>query len=287
MFDVATAAVRERWPPEPTTPTPGSSSAATSRRGPQRPIESLDSRESAGVGVRALIGSSWGFFATADWPRRAPPGREAAAIARASAACRARRCPWPTSPSTRRATRRPVDEDPFAVSLAEKGDLLVAVTETMHGGRRRGPRPRRSLTFWDTEKWFVSSQGHRIHQHLVECGGGMDATAVGRARDPAPVLPAVVRRSTDRRLRGGPGLRPARPRRPDGRGGGRPAAAPRSARAGTTDLVLESAQLALQIHESVGHAIELDRILGWEAAFAGTSFLDLAQLGTLRYGSRR
>ena len=43
--------------------------------------------------------------------------------------------------------------------------------------------------------------------------------------------------------------------------------------------------MALQIHESVGHAVELDRILGWEAAFAGTSWLDLSQLGTLRFGS--
>jgi TldD protein len=55
--------------------------------------------------------------------------------------------------------------------------------------------------------------------------------------------------------------------------------------AGTTDLILDSEQLALQIHESVGHAIELDRILGWEAAYAGTSWLDLQQLGSLRYGS--
>ena len=55
--------------------------------------------------------------------------------------------------------------------------------------------------------------------------------------------------------------------------------------AGETDLILGGEQLALQIHESVGHAIELDRILGWEAAFAGTSWLDLGQLGALRYGS--
>ena len=55
--------------------------------------------------------------------------------------------------------------------------------------------------------------------------------------------------------------------------------------AGTTDLVLEGSQVALQIHESVGHAIELDRILGWEAAFAGTSWLELPKLGSLRYGS--
>ena len=52
-----------------------------------------------------------------------------------------------------------------------------------------------------------------------------------------------------------------------------------------TDLILGSEQMALQIHESVGHATELDRILGWEAAFAGTSWLDLAQLGSLRFGS--
>jgi TldD protein len=51
------------------------------------------------------------------------------------------------------------------------------------------------------------------------------------------------------------------------------------------DLILASDQVALQIHESIGHAVELDRILGWEAAFAGTSWLELARLGELRYGS--
>jgi TldD protein len=52
-----------------------------------------------------------------------------------------------------------------------------------------------------------------------------------------------------------------------------------------TDLILGSEQMALQIHESVGHAVELDRILGWEAAFAGTSWLELAKMGSLRFGS--
>jgi TldD protein len=52
-----------------------------------------------------------------------------------------------------------------------------------------------------------------------------------------------------------------------------------------TTLILGSEQMALQIHESVGHAIELDRILGWEAAFAGTSWLELAKLSSLQYGS--
>jgi TldD protein len=54
---------------------------------------------------------------------------------------------------------------------------------------------------------------------------------------------------------------------------------------GEKTLILEGSQLALQIHESVGHAIELDRILGWEAAFAGTSHLELERLGKHKYGS--
>jgi TldD protein len=54
---------------------------------------------------------------------------------------------------------------------------------------------------------------------------------------------------------------------------------------GEMTVILEASQLALQIHESVGHAIELDRILGWEAALAGTSHLELEKLGEHRYGS--
>ena len=55
--------------------------------------------------------------------------------------------------------------------------------------------------------------------------------------------------------------------------------------AGETDLVLGGEQMAVQVHESVGHAVELDRILGWEAPFTGTSWLGLDQLGLLRLGS--
>src|SRR6202007_30492 len=54
---------------------------------------------------------------------------------------------------------------------------------------------------------------------------------------------------------------------------------------GVFDIILESNQLGLQIHESVGHPIELDRVLGMEANFAGTSFLTLDKLRNLRYGS--
>ena len=127
-------------------------------------VESLDHTESAGVGVRALIGSSWGFYATADLTTVAAgaAGAMAARIAQASATV-----PGPPAGPGRRARghRRvrhtPTTRTRLAVPLSEKVDLLVDVTRTMQAvpgvAIARG-----NLTFWDTEKWFVSSQGHRI-----------------------------------------------------------------------------------------------------------------------------
>ena len=246
-------------------------------------IESLEQSESAGVGVRALIGSSWGFFATADAEEARQAGEAAAAIARASSTVPGPPLALADVPVVEASYETPHDEDPFAVSLAEKADLIVGVTKTMQAVDGVA-LARAFLTAWDTRKYFVSSQGHRISQHLVECGGGMDATAVGEAETQRRSYPQsfgqyqaggyeVVRRfdlpaHAERVANEAVALLTA-PECPEA----------------TTDLVLESSQLALQIHESVGHAIELDRILGWEAAFAGTSFLELPRLGSLVYGS--
>ncbi len=248
-------------------------------------LESLVRGEQAGVGVRALVGGSWGFFATNELTavaaRRA--GEQATEIARASAmvAFPDLRLADIAVSSDHYATLH--EEHPFTVSISEKADLLVDVTEAMKAVSGVGIA-RASLRFWETEKWFVSSQGHRISQRIIESGGGMDATAIGESETQRRSYPQsfgqyetggyeVVRRfdlpgNAERIAEEAVALLSA-PQCPDD----------------TTDLILESSQLALQIHESVGHAIELDRILGWEAAFAGTSFLDLQHLGTLRYGS--
>ena len=235
--------------------------------------------------MRALIGSSWGFVAVPDptdaEARRA--GEQAAAVARASALV-----PGPDVALVPVEVRRdswasPCEEDPLSVPLAEKGDLLAGVTATMRSAG--ADLAEASYQVWDTTKWFVSSEGARIDQRIRECGAAMSATAIGDGRDPAPVVPGHPRPVRHPRL--GAGAR--RSTCP-----GNAARIAEEARAlltapacppGETDLILGSEQMALQIHESVGHAIELDRILGWEAAFAGTSWLDLAQLGSLRFGS--
>ncbi len=248
-------------------------------------LEQAARSQSAGVGVRALFGSSWGFYALpepTDAQARAA-GAQATAIARASAMVAGPPLVLADVPVVQAHWDSTWAEHPAAVSLSEKGDLLVDVTNEMADVKGVSVADA-FIVAWDTEKWFVSSQGHRISQHIVECGTAISATAVGE-------------KETQRRSYGGPGgqfgtrgyeiVREA-DLRANARRIGEEAVellhAP-ECEPGVVDLILGSEQLALQIHESVGHAIELDRILGWEAAFAGTSFLDLAQLDTLRYGS--
>jgi TldD protein len=247
-------------------------------------IEELSQDESAGLGVRALVGSSWGFYAVpdlSDGTARAAGGR-AAKIAAASALVAGPPSELVPTTAATGSWASPCETDPLGVGLSDKGDLLVQATAA---ARAAGADHAEGLyQIWDTRKWFVSSEGHRIDQHIRECGGGISATAIGAGETQRRSYPSY---------RGQYGTR----------GwelvdsldlGAHAARIAEEARAlltapvcpaGETSLILGGEQLALQIHESVGHAIELDRILGWEAAFAGTSWLDLAQLGALRYGS--
>lgn len=250
-----------------------------------RRVQSVDRAETIGVGVRALIGSSWGFYATPELTDQAArdAGARAADVARASAMVAGAPLELADVPVVEDEYETPHDEAPLDVSVSEKVDMLVDVTATME----RVPGialARAGLGSFDTHKWFVSSQGQRIHQHIVESGGGYDATAVGESETQRRSYP----QSFGQFETGGYEVI----RRWDFPGNAQRIAEEAAALLGADEcpeghktLILEASQLALQIHESVGHAIELDRILGWEAAFAGTSHLELSKLGTHRYGS--
>lgn len=247
-------------------------------------VEALGQDEDAGLGVRALVGSSWGFAATPELggADARSAGQRAAAIARASAAVPGPDTALLPGPAVVGSWASPCQVDPLAVPLSEKGDLLSSVTATMreHGADQAIAR----YSAWDTRKWLVSSQGHRIDQHLRECGGGMEAYAVGEAETQRRTFPGCPGQYaargweliTELDLPGNAARIAAEAREL--------LTAPPCPPAETT-LILGTEQMMLQIHESVGHAIELDRILGWEAALAGTSWLDLSHLGDLRFGS--
>jgi TldD protein len=248
-------------------------------------VEDLTQLETAGVGVRALIGSSWGFQATPTLTAAAArtAGEGAAGVARASARVSGPRLDLSAAPVvedrwTSVWLEHPLDD----VSLAERADLLVAATRAAN--EAGVPLAQAAERVWDTEKWFASSEGSRIEQRIVECGAVVDATAIGDGETQRRSYPGV------RGQYGTQGWELVR-------GFDLVANAARCAEEATallsapvcppgmTTLVLGAEQVALQIHESVGHAVELDRILGWEAAFAGTSWLDPSKLGQLRFGS--
>lgn len=247
-------------------------------------VEDLIQDSDAGVGVRALVGSGWGFFATPklDEAGAAAAGARAAEIGAASARVSRGKARLAPVEAVMDSWASDCEIDPFGVSLADKGDLLVRITTTM---REHGADiAEGSYAIWDTRKFFVSSEGHRIDQRVRESGAGMSATAIGDGETQRRSYPAWRGQYG---TRGWELVRDLALETHAGRVADEARAlltAPLCP-SGETTLILGAEQMALQIHESVGHAIELDRILGWEAAYAGTSWLDLAQLGTMRYGS--
>ncbi|HVE99215.1 MAG TPA: TldD/PmbA family protein [Mycobacteriales bacterium] len=249
-------------------------------------VEGVARSSSRGVGVRVLVDGSWGFAAT----HEPDPGEIRAAVDRAVAIARAGRhvgggeVRLDDTPPPAGAYTTPHETDPFDVPLAVKVEHLL---ETAAAGREVA-----GVSFVEatTDAWrrttcFRSTEDGWFDQRVVQVGGGLRATAVGEGE--------VQLRSYPNSFRGqfccGGWEEVLRLDLPGHAAGTAREAvalltAPDLPRRRTT-LVLESSQLALQVHESIGHATELDRILGMERAYAGTSFVEVADRGRLRYGS--
>ena len=249
-------------------------------------LESADRADSFGFGVRAIAGGAWGFAAsqvvTADEADRV--AALAVEIAKASALTKMRDAALaPVEPKT--ATyATPVVVDPFAMSVDDRLGLLLAAEARLR--ERKGLRTTRAAyAIWREDKLFLSTEGADIQQRVTEVGGGIAAEVVGDGELQIRTYPDGLRfqnsggwevltkwdlvgnapRVADEAL----ALLKAKPCPPDIR----------------TTVILAGNQLSLQCHESCGHPIELDRALGSEAAFAGTSFLTTDKLGSFRYGS--
>jgi TldD protein len=246
-------------------------------------VHDLSDSESDGIGVRVLVNGAWGFagegrldesaardaaLRAAEFARAAPGRHETALV--------------PADPQSGE-YRAPVERDPFAVPISEKIELCLRAEEGM-----RQPDVKVTLAMLRAQrehKVLVSSEGTAIEQELVECGGGIDAYA---SADGVSQIRSY----------------PSQHSGVSGQGGwefvealGLDREAPRVGEqavellradecpAGRTTIVLAPEQTIMQVHESVGHPTELDRVYGTEAAYAGTSFLSPDDLGSLRYGS--
>jgi TldD protein len=245
----------------------------------------LDQSESAGVGVRVLVGGAWGFAATDDLTHEGITRCAALAveIGRSSARLVAAPVRLAPEPPHRAAWASECRVDPFTVPLERKVELLARVDAEMRrvGGVRNAES---SLTFVREHQWFLSTEGSDIEQTLTRSGGGYTATAVRDGDVQRRSYPAAEGHHLCRGwefIESVPWVENA------GRVAEEAVALLSADQCppGTHDIVLDGSQLALQIHESVGHPSELDRVLGMEANYAGTSFLTPDKRDTLQFGS--
>ena len=256
-------------------------------------VETLSSDESVGLGIRALFDGSWGFASTRNLTVAAADraAGQAVQIARASARHNgtSRRVAevLGTPVSSQGDYTTPVSIDPATIALDDKLRLLLTADREMAAVQQVSSRMA-NLIFIREDRTFANTEGALVTQTIHEAGGGIQATAVGDGE--------IQRRSYPQshgRQQGCAGWEfivamdlPGNARRTAEEAAELLTAEPCPTGI-TTDLIIDSSQLALQIHESCGHAVELDRALGDEAAFAGTSFLTPDLLHGFRYGSEQ
>ena len=250
-------------------------------------VAGLNQQQNLGFGVRVIADGAWGFASSAVLKSEEIDRVTALAvsIARASALVQLNgnvNIGPPVSHVDQYATV--VDIDPFSIPLEQKIDLLLKADAEMR--RVKGVRVAQgNVVSLRERKTFASSEGSFIEQEIIETGCGIVATAVGEGEIQKRSYPNAFGRH--QMTRGWEFVEEM-----DLPNHAEQIASEAVALltadqcpAGVTTLILGGAQLALQIHESCGHPIELDRVFGAEAAYAGTSFLTPDKLNNLQYGS--
>ena len=249
-------------------------------------VQELSLESTQGFGVRVIADGAWGF-ASSHLLTPAEVDRVTAlavTIAKASALAKIEDVDIGPPEGHVDTYRTPVEIDPFTVPLNDKVSLLLEADKEARSVKGVTVA-KSSLTFIRESKTFASTEGSYIEQEIIESGPGLVATAVGEGE--------VQKRSYPNsfgRHQGTAGYEFVQQWDLVGnaRRMGEEVVALLSAPqcpSGVTTIILDGPQLALQIHESCGHPIELDRVFGTEAAFAGTSFLTPEKYGTFRYGS--
>jgi TldD protein len=254
----------------------------------EKRVENVTNTESYGFGVRVLVDGAWGFAASSKVEREeiARVTERATSIAKANRSIMRNRIslvPVEKYPDAKYIT--PVERDPFDVPLSEKADYLLKVNA--EALKIKGPGPmfvNSNMFFTKEEKYFASTEGSYIEQTLIRSWPSFTVTSVdpktGRFEqrtslgspagkgyevvaeyDLVNEVPLAAEQAIQKHT--------AKPVEP-----------------GRKDLVLHPTHLWLTIHESIGHPTELDRVLGYEANFAGTSFATREKLGNFQYGSK-
>ncbi len=246
----------------------------------------VSSSVSMGLGIRVLAQGSWGFAATDDLTREGIGKAAALAlnIARAGALAHLRDVVLAPEEKHEAVWVSPFRVDPFSIPVDQNLALLLAIDREL----RREPGvslAEAALVFDRRQQVFVSTLGSVIDQTRYTTGAGFSALSYRDGEIQKRSYPNSF--GGQHQLKGYELVEELQLLEQAPRIAAEAVALHSAAQCpeGEFDLILDSSQLGLQIHESIGHPIELDRVLGSEANYAGMSFLTLDQLGKLQYGS--
>jgi len=246
----------------------------------------VTTNDDCGFGVRVFIDGGWGFSSSSDFKKGSIEKvvNQAIGIAKASGSVNKNKFIFGESEPIVGAYITPHQINPLNVSLEDKINLLINATSKMNRYKRVKIRQGFIRIFID-EKIFANTENSIIHQKIITCGSGIQATAIGKDEYQVRAYPnsfegnfatggyefiesLELENHSERVAEEAEEIMNA-PQCPSG----------------IMDIIIDSSQLALQIHESIGHPIELDRVFGTEASYAGTSFINPAMMNQLRYGS--
>jgi len=271
----------------------------------EQKVQNVVSAESYGVGIRVIANGTWGFAATSNVTPDGIARCAETAVAIAKANSKLQKEPVVLAPQKgvgEVAWKTPLTKNAFAVPVGEKVDLLMKVnSEAVKNGAAFVTS---NLFFVNEQKYFASTDGSYIDQDIHRIWPTFTVSAIDRAtgkfktRDALSSPMGMGYEYLD-------GLSSEKIKAPNNLVGYRNSydmvedatlgakqvkekIGAKSVQAGKYDLVLDPNHLGLTIHESVGHPTELDRVLGYEANYAGTSFatLDKWKTGTFNYGSK-
>lgn len=248
--------------------------------------ELIEKTNSLGFGIRVIADGAWGYASSPDLDEDnlKKTAELSVKIAKASARLKEKDLTLVPLNKTVDSYKTPVEIDPFSIPLKEKLDYLFYLDELLR--KTEGLTSTSGfMSFRKQAIYFASSEGSQIEQSLIHSGAGIEATQMKSRREMGKrsypnssgqyeskgyelIKELKFEENCERIAQQAQALLSAK-----------------ECPSGIKTIVLDGPQLSLQIHESIGHPLELDRVLGAEKNFSGTSFATLDKLNKLKYGS--
>ena len=245
-------------------------------------VTNISDDRSSGIGVRAMVKGGWGFASTSDLSKDAITKITLTAIeiAHASATTASNGFRFAHAEPVQLEWTTPHKIDPFMVPIPEKIDFLLEINNSLLKNKNI-KHASSSFKFSNERKIFINTEGTYTDQTLLRVSGDYIATAVGSQGFETRMYSIKPLNIGYEHIDHKEMLEQTRSVAEEAVAKLKATDCPSE----EADLILMPSHTALTIHETIGHATELDRVMGWEADMAGTSFATIDKLNHLKYGS--